>query len=186
MVSNADETICGKPGEQVTALALRKARAVFCMLEGGESLQEGSPSSAKKTFLDEKPPIIIAADTLVCIDGKVLGKPRDAAQAFAMLKSLSGRWHEVYTGVALVQGDCEHIFADAARVYFHALSDYEIDAYIATGEPFDKAGAYGVQERGSVLVERIEGDFYTVVGLPISRVCRVLAGMGYDCWGVAK
>jgi len=166
IVSNADETITGEPDEQVTELALRKARAVLSVCGENE--------------------IIIAADTLVFIDGKVLGKPSNATEAFDMLKSLSGRMHMVYTGVALVRGNYEHVFADAVKVYFHALSDKDVNAYIATGEPFDKAGAYGVQERGSFLVEKIDGDFYTVVGLPISKVCRSLAKMGYDIWSNAE
>ncbi|MCL2224339.1 MAG: Maf family protein [Defluviitaleaceae bacterium] len=168
VVSNADETIEGAPDFQVTELALRKVRAVVEMI--GERPDEH---------------IIIAADTLVYIDGKVLGKPADKAEAFEMLKSLSGREHRVYTGVALVSHSAkkqERVFSDMARVYFHELSDAEIHAYIATGEPFDKAGAYGVQERGAVLVEKIDGDFYTVVGLPISKVCRELAAMGFNVW----
>jgi septum formation protein len=126
--------------------------------------------------------IIIAADTLVYINGRVLGKPRDEEDAFEMLKTLSSKLHKVYTGVAILRGDYAHVFADATRVYFRALSDDEIRAYIATGEPLDKAGAYGVQERGSVFVDRIDGDFYTVVGLPLAKVCRGLAVMGYDIW----
>jgi septum formation protein len=161
IVSNADETIEGEPDEQVKELALRKARAV------------------KSGIKEER--VILAADTLVYIDGKVLGKPESAEEAFSMLRRLSGRSHVVYTGVAIC-GEEELVFVDAARVFFRPLSDEEIHAYIGTGEPFDKAGAYGVQERGSVLVERIEGDFYTVVGLPISKVVCALAGMGYSIW----
>jgi septum formation protein len=127
-------------------------------------------------------PVILAADTLVHIDGKVLGKPTDTDEAFTMLKRLSGRSHTVYTGVAILRGDEELVFVDAARVYFRSLSDEEIRAYVATGEPMDKAGAYGVQERGAVLVDRIEGDFYTVVGLPVSKVVCALGDMGYDIW----
>jgi len=165
VVSNADETIDGAPDFQVKELALRKARAV--LFARGKNENE----------------IILAADTLVFIDEKVLGKPSDPKEAFEMLKSLSGRMHTVYTGVALLRGEEEYVFADAANVFFHELSDAEINAYIATGEPFDKAGAYGVQERGAILVEKVDGDFYTVVGLPISKVCRALTKMGYNVWG---
>lgn len=164
IVSNVDETVFGAPDEQVKELALRKAKAVLFMLPEGENN------------------IIIAADTLVYINERVLGKPRDADEAFEMLRALSGNSHTVFTGVALVCGDYEHVFSDATRVYFHELSDAEILAYIATGEPFDKAGAYGVQERGAVLVDKVEGDFYTVVGLPIAKVARALSGMGYNIW----
>jgi len=167
IVSNVDETIKGEPEIQVRELALRKARATFSMLSEEQRLEN---------------PIIIAADTLVYINDEVLGKPEDATEAFEMLDDLQGKKHTVYTGVALLQDNYEHTFTDAADVYFRALSHDEIWAYIATGEPFDKAGAYGVQERGAVLVDKIDGDFYTVVGLPISKVCRALAVMGYDIW----
>jgi len=157
IVTNADETISGDPEYQVTGLALRKARAV------------AAPADS----------VVIGADTLVYANGQVLGKPRDEAEAFTMLKKLSGKKHTVYTGVALIKDGEERVFADATHVYFHPLTDEEILAYIATGEPMDKAGAYGVQERGAILVDRVEGDFYTVVGLPISKVYRALVEMGY-------
>jgi len=154
IVSDADETIDGLPEIQVKALALRKAKAVQLMVEGE--------------------PIIIAADTLVYIDEKVLGKPEGHDNAFNMLKTLQGRCHTVYTGVALIKGTTEYAFTDAAKVYFRKLSDAEILGYIATGEPFDKAGAYGVQDKGALLVDRIEGDFFTVVGLPVSKLATAL------------
>ena len=168
VVSDADETIDGAPDYQVHTLALRKGDAVIAMMEPSEDA------------------IVIAADTLVYIDGKVLGKPKDAQDAFDMLKKLQGRSHKVYTGVALTctgMAGASVSFVDSADVYFRTLSDDEIWAYISTGEPFDKAGAYGVQERGAVLVDRVEGDFYTVVGLPISKVCTALMSMGFDIWG---
>jgi|GEM_PF-72075 len=162
IVSGADETISGHPEFQVQELALRKARAVQSMLDTS--------------------PIILAADTLVFVGGKVLGKPQNEAEAFEMLNALSGQRHTVYTGVAILCGETKTVFADAAHVHFHTLSEREINAYIATGEPMDKAGAYGVQERGAYLVSKIDGDFYTVVGLPISRVCRSLGDFGFDVW----
>ena len=173
IVSNADETVMGEPAEQVRELALRKATAVY----------ESLPNAHLETAIGTTLPIIIAADTLVFIDNRALGKPATAAEAFEMLSTLQARAHTVYTGVAIVKGCYRHVFADAAQVHFRALTPREIHAYIATGEPFDKAGGYGIQERGSVLVDRIEGDFYTVMGLPISKVCRALAAMGYDIWG---
>lgn len=169
MVSNADETIEGAPDYQVRELALRKGLAVLNTLK---------PTDA----------IIISADTLVYINDKVLGKPKDKTHAFSMLKNLQGNPHKVYTGVALINvktGE-QKSFVDATTVYFHPLTDDDINAYIKTGEPFDKAGAYGIQERGAVLVDRIEGDYYTVVGLPISKVCKELNLMGYDVWGIDK
>ncbi|MCL1832849.1 MAG: nucleoside triphosphate pyrophosphohydrolase [Oscillospiraceae bacterium] len=121
---------------------------------------------------------IVAADTIVVVDGDVLGKPIDRAGAVAMLKRLSARRHTVYTGVAIRFGEQgrEVSFAESTEVTFHALSDAQINAYVDTSEPFDKAGAYGIQGKGMLLVKRIDGDFYNVMGLPISRVSRILSG----------
>ncbi len=126
----------------------------------------------KKTISEKT--VIIAADTLVSIGGRILGKPADEKEAFEMLSLLSGRSHMVYTGVTLIltDGKTEKIltFSDGAEVFFRKLTDKEILDYIATGEPMDKAGAYGIQQRGAVLAEKIIGDFYTIVGLPLVRV----------------
>jgi len=164
IVSNADETITGPPDQQVQALALRKAIAV----------QNTRPSHND---------IILAADTLVYIDNKVLGKPETPSEAFNMLKSLAGRSHTVYTGVAILHGSEKQVFVDSTKVFFRNLSDSEIQAYIATGEPMDKAGAYGVQDKGALLVDHIEGDYFTVVGLPIAKVGAALREMGIEVWG---
>lgn len=121
--------------------------------------------------------VIIAADTVVAVDGDILGKPADASDAFAMLKRLSGRRHYVYTGVAIIYGTEKsevYEFYEKTEVEFHSLTDSEITDYINTGEPFDKAGAYGIQEKGMLLVKSINGDFYNVMGLPISTVSRKL------------
>ena len=130
--------------------------------------------------------IIIAADTLVSFEGKVLEKPSSHEEAFRMLKMLSGNKHTVYTGVNITKlnkrNTTDSLFVESADVFFRELSDYEINAYIKTGEPFDKAGAYGVQEKGALLVEKVHGDFYTVVGLPIMKVGHVLSLMGVDIW----
>ena len=121
---------------------------------------------------------IIAADTLVYLDGLPLGKPDGPDDAAVMLKSLSGRMHTVYTGVALMRG-CEHISgAEMTCVYFREISDAEISAYVKTGEPLDKAGAYGAQGRGAVFIERIEGDFFNVMGLPLCRLSMMLKDFG--------
>ena len=114
---------------------------------------------------------VLGADTMVFQDNVLLGKPSDAEQAFEMLSSLSGRWHTVYGGVALVWHSREIAFAfsESTRVKFRELSESEIKAYIATGEPMDKAGAYGIQGFGCVLVEKVEGCYFNVMGLPISR-----------------
>ncbi len=116
--------------------------------------------------------IVIAADTLVCIDGNVMGKPSDKANAYAMLRALSGRQHSVYTGICVFDSETGKSVCDyeKTQVVFRSLSDEEIHAYISTGEPFDKAGAYGIQELGMLLIEEIHGDYFNVVGLPICKL----------------
>lgn len=117
---------------------------------------------------------VLAADTIVVLRGRILGKPKDEEAARAMLKLLSGGVHQVYTGYTVISGKefiCSH---EVTSVEFYALSQAEIDAYIATGEPMDKAGAYGIQGKGALFVKRINGDYYNVVGLPIAKVSRIL------------
>jgi septum formation protein len=121
--------------------------------------------------------VVLAADTIVVFKGRVLGKPKDAQAAKAMLKLLSGNVHQVYTGYTVISGKqliCGH---ECTSVEFYALSQAEIDAYVETGEPLDKAGAYGIQGRGALFVKRINGDYYNVVGLPIAKINRILAGL---------
>lgn len=118
--------------------------------------------------------IVIGADTVVALDGKILGKPRNYADAFATLKMLSGREHSVFTGVSVIKGEKIETFIVQTKVKMFELTDEEIEEYIATDEPFDKAGSYGIQGKGSLLVEKIDGDYFNVVGLPISRLNRVL------------
>lgn len=156
IVSDIDETL--NPDDcatQVERLALQKALAV----------QDIAGNDA----------IIIAADTLVQINGKILEKPQDASQAYEMLSQLSGQVHEVFTGVAILYANTQINFAEKTQVHFRKLEPNEINAYIATNEPFDKAGAYGIQGRGATLVHRIEGCYYNVMGLPIARLCQALA-----------
>lgn len=117
---------------------------------------------------------IIGADTVVAVDNQILGKPADRQDAFNMLKSLSGRYHSVFTGVTVIKPDSIKTFSVETKVKFYALSDADIYAYIAAGECDDKAGAYGIQGKGSLLVERIEGDYFNVVGLPISTLNKYL------------
>ncbi|SHK02612.1 Maf family protein [Rhodothermus profundi] len=144
------------PEQLVEQLALEKARTVAARFP--EALTLG-------------------ADTIVVLDGMVLNKPADEAEARAMLRRLSGRTHTVYTGVALVHPASQRELVDyeATHVTFAPLSDAEIDAYVATGSPLDKAGAYGIQDDyGAVFIRRIEGDYYNVVGLPLHRLYRML------------
>ena len=114
--------------------------------------------------------LILAADTVVVLDGAVLGKPRDAEDAVRMLRLLSGRRHEVLTGLCVLRGVDMRCGYERSAVRFRTLSGREISAYVATGEPLDKAGAYGIQELGALLVEGIEGDYFNVVGLPLCRL----------------
>ena len=122
--------------------------------------------------------VVIGADTIVVLDGQVLGKPHDEAHALAMLTALSGREHHVYTGVAVLQDGRALVQAEDTAVWFRNASEGELRRYIATGEPMDKAGAYGIQGRGGLLVSRIQGDYTNVVGLPIVRLASMLAQFG--------
>ena len=195
LVTNADETAMGTPEEQVRELSLRKLECAIEMGTKASHFDGSDVTLPANASLDAgrvtSPPfqhIIIAADTLVYINGEVLAKPESPEEAFDMLKKLEGKKHTVYTGVAigkLVGCYSEtYVFASSTDVYFRSLTDDEILAYIKTGEPFDKAGAYGVQEKGALLVEKVVGDFYTVVGLPLAKVCKVLTDMGVDVWKV--
>jgi septum formation protein len=127
------------------------------------------------------PAIVIAADTEVVLDGQVMGKPRTSEDARQMLKKLSGRTHNVVTGVTLVRlPDAEQRrFVESTQVQFAAIPDEEITRYLATGEPFDKAGAYGIQGRAGRYVPRIDGCYFNIVGLPLARLCAELAELGW-------
>ncbi|MBE6677424.1 MAG: septum formation inhibitor Maf [Ruminococcaceae bacterium] len=139
------------PQDAVTELALRKALWVKERCKNNDS-------------------VILAADTLVAIDGKLLGKPEDEEDAFRMLKGLSGTNHQVYTGYAILYGDKQISGYECTDVFFRPLEEEEIRAYIATGEPMDKAGAYGIQEKAGIFVRRIEGDYLNVLGLPVCKI----------------
>ena len=127
--------------------------------------------------------VVLGVDTIVVLDDCILGKPEDAAEAALMLRRLSGRWHRVFSGMTLIdvnnlpQARSTSDFC-VTKVKMRPISEAEITRYVATGEPMDKAGAYGIQGKGAVFVERIEGCFYNVVGLPLSRLVRMLDG----CW----
>lgn len=122
--------------------------------------------------------VVLAADTVIALDNHILGKPQDKEQAQKMLRMLSNRVHQVYTGYCILkQNRCE-IGVSCTSVEFYPLSNEDIESYIATGEPFDKAGGYGIQSLGSLLVRKIDGDFYNVVGLPIAEISRLLRTFG--------
>jgi septum formation protein len=163
------------PGEDpivyVTRLAREKAEAVYreVCLAGGNTKSPGGKSSVA----------VLGADTTVTLDKAILGKPGDAADAARMLRLLSGRSHRVITGVALVTADRMEMAAEVTAVRFLALSDEEIAAYVATGEPMDKAGAYAIQGRAARWIPRIEGCYFNVMGLPLALVCSLLEAC--DC-----
>ena len=129
--------------------------------------------------------LVIAADTVVAIDGTVLGKPHSVQDAFAMLSRLAGRHHTVYTGVTVRRGEQILTAHEATRVHVRPLTAREIEAYISTGEPMDKAGSYGIQGYGSMLVEGISGDYFNVVGLPVCLLGRMLTHFGVDAMKLA-
>jgi nucleoside triphosphate pyrophosphatase len=132
----------------------------------------------KATAIDAPDAVTIGSDTIVLVDGDVLGKPRDRAAAAAMLRRLSGRSHIVITGVAVCWRDRVVSAIESVEVSFRALTDAEISSYIDTGEPMDKAGAYGIQGYGATIVERVDGDYFAVMGLPLHRLVQLMAQVG--------
>lgn len=158
-------------GEESAAPGLAPAELVEVL-----SRQKGLEAAASAAPGD----IVIAADTVVAVDGRVLGKPHSREEAADMLAALSGRTHTVYTGVTLCRDGEVLTGHEATAVRFRPLTAAEIAAYVATGEPMDKAGAYGIQGLGALLVAGIEGDYSNVVGLPICRLGRMLARFGVD------
>nr|WP_288809546.1 Maf family protein [uncultured Anaerostipes sp.] len=150
MPSNAQEiTTKTAPNEVVMELASIKAKDIY-----------------KKS---EKQSMIVGADTVVAYQGQILGKPTDEADAKRMLTMLSGQTHEVYTGVCVIEDGKTKTFYEETKVTFYEISDEQIDHYIKTGEPMDKAGSYGIQGKAAVFIKGIEGDYYNVVGFPIAR-----------------
>lgn len=155
---DVDENFSGRPSETVMEISRRKAAAVAARHSDS---------------------IIIAADTLVFADG-ALGKPHTPERAKEMLRSLAGNWHHVYTGITVINTRSGRIFrnVDKTRVHLVPMTEQEIDAYVATGEPLDKAGAYGIQGMGGMFVDRIDGSYSNVVGLPMSMLRIMLAQVG--------
>ncbi len=147
------------PEEVVKELANRKAQAVF----------KENPDA-----------FVIGSDTIVVANNRILGKPADEAEAISMLKSLSGTKHDVFTGVSIVSPTSSTSFFEKTEVWFWELTDAEIQSYVKSGEPLDKAGAYGIQQLGSMLVKKINGDYFAVVGLPVARTVRELKRLGFE------
>ena len=142
--------------------------------------REKADAAVKLCGADE---IVITADTMVFLDDARLGKPTDEADALRMLTALQGRHHTVCTGVTVRQGDHTVTESEETEVIFRPATQRELLAYIATGEPMDKAGAYGIQGKGSLLMEGIRGDFFNVMGLPLLRLSRMLEQFGITCLG---
>lgn len=157
MSKNVDETSCKENiQEKIADIAQQKTKAVA------------------EDYPDE---YVVGADTVVVVDGRILGKPHSREEAFQMLRELSGRAHEVITAYSLIniEKNIFHTDTETTKVYFKELSDYEINWYIDTKEPMDKAGAYGIQGKGALFVEKIEGDFFSVMGFPLGKFLRYLA-----------
>ena len=142
----------------------------------GDHAERLAREKASKIRADDA--VVIGADTIVVVDGEVLGKPRDEAEAAKMLRRLSGRAHTVITAVAAAWRGRLESGVEVVAVTFHPLSDREIASYIATREPMDKAGAYGIQGFGATIVARVDGDYFAVMGLPVQRLVYLLSGLG--------
>lgn len=161
--SNADENVAfSEPGQFVEELALRKAAAV----------KETHPGAC-----------VVGSDTIVWLDNEIIGKPRDREDAYRILRTLSGRTHTVYTGMAVLTDDSTLVCHETTRVTFEELSDELIWDYIDTGDPMDKAGSYGVQGLGAMLVKKVDGCYFTVIGLSIPKLYQMLKTVGiYPTW----
>ena len=154
--------------------------AQYPMKSGPEEYVE-TLARAKASHVLEKHPdrTVLGSDTVVVTDGEILGKPKDSQDARRMLRQLSGKVHTVLSGVAIVSEDGETVFHGRADVRFFPLTDEDIQTYIDSGEPFDKAGAYGIQGFGAMLVEEIRGDYFTIVGMPVAQVVRALRSFSH-------
>ena len=166
LTADIDETVRPEltPAQAVADISARKAAAI---------LRQASEDD-----------LVITADTIVVLDGQIMGKPHSPEEAEQMLSSLSGRTHQVYTAVTLHSHARQKTEVACTQVTFRPLDPTEIRAYIASGEPMDKAGAYGIQGRGAVLVSHLEGDYFNVMGLPLCTLCRMLRSFGVKILGV--
>lgn len=164
------------PREAVCILARRKAQTARERLYQTIQADREQEKCPKNNAPEKHRRLVLAADTLVALDGKVLGKPRDAYDATQMLQMLSGRAHQVYTGMAAADTAGGDVFdiCSVSTVYFRTLTEQQIKRYVASGEPMDKAGAYGIQGQGAMLVERMDGDFFGVMGLSVYSLHKLL------------
>lgn len=162
-VADIDETMDPQngPAEEVARVSCRKAAAIR----------------------REPEDVVVAADTIVVCEGKILGKPRSVEEAVSMLQLLSGRDHQVMTGVTVLRGSRAETFTEVTDLHFRPLSEGEIRGYVATGEPMDKAGAYGIQGGAALFCSRMAGDYYNVMGLPVCRLGQTLRKLAPDMMG---
>ena len=193
LTAEIDETkyATGDPETTVRRICEAKARAV------ARKMQNDGSESGSGAQCAPRDALILASDTIVVLDGRIMGKPHDAAEARAMLAALSGREHQVYTAFTLLPVEMQnakckmqnaaecggaepYTHCEMTYVKFRELTPEEIAAYVATGEPMDKAGAYGIQNLGSMLVESLRGDYFTVMGLPVCRLAQALKRFGLD------
>lgn len=181
--------ICPARGEEIIATVIPEQVVQELSRQKAEEVASGllGYKESHSEILTPQDLLVIGADTIVAYNGRILGKPKDEADAREMLISLSGSVHSVYTGVTLVLADDsgrmgEHTFYEKTDVVMHKLSEEEIDRYIATGEPMDKAGAYGIQGKCAIYIREIRGDYNNVVGLPIARLYQELKKIGIDIY----
>lgn len=160
--SDCDEDIEGKLSPEETTRELAKRKALSVLKEHEDC-------------------VVLGCDTVVALGDEILGKPTDREDAFRMIKNLSGKTHKVCTGVCIAEKGRAETFVSVAEVEFYEISDETAESYVATGECDDKAGAYGIQGLGGMLVKSIKGDYYAIVGLPFAETVRVLASFGIEC-----
>jgi len=173
------EMLCPEGLEIVPAVGEETADPALPPEELVKALSRGKAAEVAARCAEDGD-VVVGADTVVVLDGAVLGKPRDAADARRMLRALSGRSHTVFTGVTVLRGAECVSHAERTEVRFRALTDPEIERYIATGEPMDKAGAYGAQGYASLFVEHLDGDFFNVMGLPLCALGKLLKQLGVN------
>ncbi len=184
-VSQVEEVMSsGGPDLVVMELACRKAEDVAARMgvSCGEkrNVAAGEKDCGRKSPEKEERTVVIGADTVVAVDGRILGKPASPKEAESMIGLLQGRSHQVYTGVAMIFGDTGErvVFAEKTDVYVYPMSPEQIAGYVATGEPMDKAGGYGIQGYFAAYIQGIRGDYNNVVGLPVGRLCQELLARG--------
>jgi septum formation protein len=164
--SHIDETPHAAETVEAYVIRLAREKAEVCLQQIRQQAQVSLP--------------VLAADTTVCLDGTILGKPEDEAAACAMLRNLSGRWHEVHTAVAVATAAGTETALSTTHVEMTAISDADIRAYVASGEPCDKAGAYGIQGLAGIFIKRIEGSYSGVMGLPVFETAQLLRNAGIE------